>query len=99
MTSRWRTVSPDELFTISSQYKNQGFQKYNIKDFQNEPILDSFLPSELQKVEVDESTSYDIEKILKRRTRKGVKEVLVHWKGWPSKFDTWIPAKDVKDFK
>ena len=89
----------EELFTVSSRYKNQGFQKYNVKDFQNEAIIDSFLPNELQKVEVDKDTTYDIEKILKERKRKGKKEVLVRWKGWPPKFDTWILAKDIDHYK
>ena len=89
----------DELFTVSSRYMSQGFARYNLKDFANDPIADSFLPSELQKVEVDNSTTYAIDKILRKRTRRGVKEVLVHWKGWPSKFDTWIKESEVTDFK
>ena len=89
----------EELFTISSVYFVQGYPRITLKDFNNEPIVDSFLPSELQKVEVSDSTTYDIEKILKRRKRKGQSEVLVRWKGWPPKFDSWIPAKEVKDFQ
>ena len=89
----------EELFTVSSRYKNQGFQKYNVKDFQNEAIIDSFSPNELQKVEVDKNTSYDIEKILKERKKKGKTEVLVRWRGWPPKFDTWISAKDVVHYQ
>ena len=89
----------EELFIITSSYYVQGLPRYTLKDFDNEPLIDSFLPSELQKVEVNDSTTYEIEKILKKRTYKRKKQVLVRWKGWPPKFDSWIDEKEVQDFK
>ena len=88
----------DELFTISSRSLNQGIQKYDVKDFANEPIRDKFSADELQKVTVDRDTQYDIEKILRKRNVRGKTQVLVHWRGWPSKFDSWIEEDQVKDF-
>ena len=43
--------------------------------------------------------TFVIEKVHKRRMRKGVKEVLVSWRGYPSKFMQWIPAEDIKDMQ
>jgi hypothetical protein len=48
----------------------------------------------LSKTETD---SFKIEKIIKRKKINGTKDVLVKWLGWPSKFNSWIPEKDVED--
>ena len=40
-----------------------------------------------------------IEVIRKRTIDKGEQEVLVKWKGWPEKFNTWIPASDLERVK
>ena len=88
----------DELFTVTTRSLNQGIPKYEVKDFANEPIIDKFSSKELQKVIVDGDTQYDIEKIIRKRKRRGKSQVLVHWVGWPSKFDSWIDEARVKDF-
>ena len=38
-----------------------------------------------------------VEKILKKRKRKNITEVLVKWKGWGNKFNSWIPEQDLQD--
>ena len=53
---------------------------------------------ELQAMNVDPSTEYRIEKILKRRVRNKQKEVVVRWLHWPKKYDSWIPETNVKDY-
>ena len=88
----------DELFTITTRTLNQGIPKYEVKDFANDPIIDKFSTHELQKVFVDQDTQYDVDKILRRRKKRGKTQVLVHWVGWPSKFDSWIDEDQVKDF-
>ena len=40
-------------------------------------------------------TSYKVEKILGRKTTKGIKYALVKYKGWPDKFNEWIPAENI----
>ena len=41
---------------------------------------------------------YKIEEILKKRKNKsGQVEVLVRWKGWPSKFNSWIPENQIEN--
>ena len=88
----------DELFTIASRSLNQGIPKYEVKDYHNDPIIDKFSTEELQKVIIDQDTHYDIDKILRKRKKRGKTQVLVHWVGWPSKFDSWIDEDQVKEF-
>lgn len=89
----------DEWFKITTRSLNQGIPKYEVKDFANDPIIDKFSNDELQKVIVDQDTRYDIEKIIRKRKTRGKTQVLVHWVGWPSKFDSWIDESQVKDFQ
>ena len=50
---------------------NQGYQKYEIKNWLNESVEDMFSPSELQKVSINEDTKYAMEKILKQNCESG----------------------------
>lgn len=45
-----------------------------------------FYEQDLQKVNVDDDALFRIDKIVKRKGNK----VLVRWKGWPDKYDTWL---------
>ena len=38
---------------------------------------------------------YCVEKILGHRTRKGQKQVLIKWKGYPNSFNSWEPARNL----
>lgn len=87
----------DETFSISGRNRKQGLAQYTIKDWNNDPISGSFYEAELQRSSLPNDVEYKIEKILKKRTRKGKKEVLVKWEGWHKKFNSWIPEADVKD--
>ena len=85
------------MFTITHRYRMQGVPLYKLKDYGGEEIKGSFYEQELQKVDVDPDQAFKIEKILKRRTRKGKKEVLVKWLRWPDKFNSWEPEANVHD--
>ena len=54
-----------------------------------------FYQSELQKVQ--EPDEYVIDKVLKRRTYRGVKQLLVSWLGYPTSFNTWINADQARN--
>ena len=61
---------------------------YKVEEFDGTPVRGTFYVPDLQKVTVSDDQLWRVEKVLKRR--RG--QVLVHWKGWPSKYDSWIPA-------
>ena len=46
----------------------------------------TFYSQDLQKVTVEDDDLFRINKIVKRKGDK----VLVRWKGWPDKYDTWL---------
>jgi hypothetical protein len=88
-----------EIFNIMDRFHKEGIAKFRLKDWNNDPIEGTFYTQELQKIHVDENTSYKIEKILGRRTRNGQREVKVKWYLWPDKFNSWIPTSDVQDYR
>ena len=62
---------------------------YKVEEFDGTPVKGTFYTEDLQKVTVDDDMLWRIEKVLKRR--RG--QMLVRWKGWPSKYDSWIKAQ------
>ncbi|VDH96060.1 Hypothetical predicted protein [Mytilus galloprovincialis] len=67
--------------------------RFGLGDFNDEEIQGSFYEPELQRTDQD---VYRIEKILRRRTRGGVKEAFVKWKGYPKEFNSWIKQSDLE---
>ena len=56
-----------------------------------ESIKGKFYDQELQKVSKSDDEHFDIDRILKTRKRgDGRVEYLVSWKGYPSKFNSWV---------
>ena len=80
------------MFTVS-EVKNTNPPTYSIKDWKNEQMKGSFYEEELQKTT---QTKYRIEKVLKKRNRNGVKEVLVKWSGYNKEFNSWIPLNNLQ---
>ena len=77
--------------------KTQSPITYKIEDLDGELVSGTFYLQELQLVEKEQI--FEIESIIDRRKRKIgkklVKEIKVHWKGYPSKFDSWILESDL----
>ena len=84
-----------EIFTVSQQIPRDP-PVYKLKDYGQEELSGTFYNEELQKV-IKEDDVYEVEKILKSRGKGKNKEVLVKWLGYPAKFNSWIPASEVKD--
>ena len=87
-----------EIFKIHTRFRREGVPVYTILDWDGDRVEGTFYEPELQAMNVDPSTEYHIEKLLKRRLRNKQKEVLVRWLHWPKKYDSWIPEADVKDY-
>ena len=68
---------------------------YKVVDWYNRPIRGTFSQKELQKVEATDEDIFKIEKVLKYKGQGNKREALVHWLGWPKKFDSWIQASNI----
>ena len=84
-----------EIFTVSQQIPRHP-PVYKLKDYNQEELSGTFYNEELQKV-IKEDDVYEVEKILKKRGKGKNREVYVKWLGYPAKFNSWIPASEVKD--
>ena len=84
-----------EIFVIAEGRMRVGIPVYKLNDWDGEPIKGTFYQAQLQKVTAHEDNSFKIEKILRRRRRKGKTQLLVSWKGWPDKFNQWVDANEV----
>lgn len=89
----------NELFLIKKRSMNQNIAIYTLTDYAGERILGTFYEKELQRVYIDENTTYNIEKVKRTRIKNGRKESLIKWVGWPEKFNSWIPNKDIIKYK
>lgn len=88
----YETNWTEELFVVTECVPRDP-PVYRIRDLLDEPIQGTFYPQELQKVQPKEK--FNVERVLKKRTRKGRVEYQVKFKGYPSKFNQWIPASNL----
>ncbi|CAG2232029.1 unnamed protein product [Mytilus edulis] len=88
-----------EYFKVSKRFKRENQDIYKLKDTLNDDVKGSFYRYEVQKIDQSQKKLYKIETILKTRKVVGKEQVLVKWLGWPSKFNSWILKKSIKDIK
>ncbi|XP_067030741.1 uncharacterized protein [Acropora muricata] len=88
----------EETFTVAQRIA-RGPPVYKLKELDGELIKGTFYETELQKVIEPKDHLFRVEKVLRRRGKGGQAEVLVHWKGWPKKYDSWIPARQLVSLK
>jgi transposase InsO family protein len=84
----------EEHFNVEESNQRPYPRKvYKLRDYSGEPVEGSWYREELQPIS---ENKYYIDKVLKRRkTADGTRELLVKWKGWPSKFNSWISEEDL----
>lgn len=83
---------------IISRSLRLGFKFYKLK-YLNYKVLKGFLYSaEHSKIILDKGHMWQIEKILRRRTKNGVEQVLIQWKKFSSDLDTWLNADEIQPF-
>jgi transposase InsO family protein len=83
-----------ELFVINQRFMTEYIPQYRLKDYAGEEITGTFYQNQLKRAFKQET--YLVEKTIGSRKRGGEKQYLVRWKGWPSKYDTWIREVDFK---
>lgn len=86
----------DEIFKVTRHVKRKP-QIYNLEDENGEKIEGAFYRPEIQKVVRDDDTLFRINKILDHRTIRGIKQVLVEWKGHKKNTRSWIPESELID--
>ena len=67
-----------------------------MKDYDEEELDGTFYEEELQKI-IKEDDVYEVEKILKKEGKGKNEGYFVKWLGYPSKFNSWILASEMKD--
>jgi putative lipase involved disintegration of autophagic bodies len=87
-----------EIFTIASRYRSQNNALYKLNGWDGDPITGTFFAAELQKVQEDPNQEYRIQDIVKKRTRRKKKEVMVKWLHWPKKYNSWILEEDMTQY-
>ena len=78
----------EEVFVVT-HVRRQPVVTYRLSERDGTPIKGTFYEPDVQKVQVSDDSLFRVEKVLKRKGRN----VLVPWKGWPAKYDSWIPAQ------
>ena len=86
----------DEIFIIKTRFRTSP-PTYSLKDFTEEDILGTVYEQEITRVEQSEDPIYKIEKVIKKRRRRGVSEYYVKWLGWGDKFNSWVNSDEVVD--
>lgn len=85
----------DEIYKIFKVIRGKR-NTYKLHDLMNEEIDGSYYEEEIQEVVYNEESIFRIKSILATRNNNGRKESLVEWKGWPAKFNSWIPSRSIK---
>jgi len=81
-----------EIFKIVKVIHTRPRVVYELEDLNGTPIDGQFYSEELTPVRITSGTTYKINKILDKRVRHGIPEVLVGLQGYGPEFETWIPA-------
>ena len=65
---------------------------YKINEWNGTSLRGTFYAQDLQKVTVMDDDLFRVEKIIKRKGDK----VLVRWKGWPDKYNSWVEKRNLR---
>ena len=82
----------DQIFTIEKTIKGDKQIVFRLRDYSGNLIEQRFYPEELQKIK---ENLHRIERIIRTRTRRGVRECLVKWLNYPESYNSWIPETDI----
>ena len=79
----------EEIFTVVERKSTQP-PTFVLADYSGEVLKGTFYPQELQKVTKTDDV-YRVDKKLKRTKNR----VLIKWRGYPNKFNSWVNVKDL----
>ena len=81
-----------EIFRIREVNSNFDPKVYHLEDLEGEPIIGSFYREELIPTVIP--THFDIE-IIRKKKVGGKSKYLVHWVGYPEKYNSWIDEEEI----
>lgn len=85
----------EEIFEIAARLPTVPVT-YELRDLGGEAIKGRFYEPEIQKILKSDAEHFDVDRILKTRKRNGKIQYLVSWKGYPSKFNSWVDELTAK---
>lgn len=86
----------DEIFRIHRVLDWRKPRVYELRDLADEIIDGIFYEQELTRVEKNlREEEFIVDRVIKSRGQGNNKQLLVSWRGYPSKFDSWIPASSL----
>ena len=66
---------------------------YKLKDKSGEELRAKWYPEEIQQIR---DNDYEVERVLNRRTAAdGTRELIVKWRDYPAKYNSWIKEQDL----
>lgn len=84
----------DEVFKVHKVLKNLPTPRYILMEWDGEIIQNgTFWPNELTPFNPLPNQAWKVEKVIRRK--KG--SLLVKWRGWPEKYNSWVSEKDVEN--
>ena len=89
----YKPLWSEEIFTVKRRRPTVPVT-YVLEDDAGEHIQGSFYRSELQKVKRKLEKSYPVDVLQKKQNKNGT-WFLVHYRGWPDKFDEWIRSEQL----
>ena len=95
LDKRYHPLWTDIIYKIDKIYNKLTKPQYLIS-FYGEQLDQKFYPEDLQQVTVDENTFYPIDKVVRYREVNGQTQALVKWKGYPQRYNQWVPVEHLK---
>ncbi|XP_072757016.1 uncharacterized protein [Anoplolepis gracilipes] len=86
----------EEIFRIHRVLDWRKPQVYELSNLAGEVIDGIFYEQELALVKKNlQEEEFIVDRVIKSRGRGDNKQLLVSWRGYPSKFDSWIPVSSL----
>ena len=87
----------EEIFRIHRVLEWRKPHVYELRDLAGEVIDGFFYEQELSPINKNlQEGEFIVDRVIKSRGRGNNKQLLVSWQGYPSKFDSWIPASSLR---
>lgn len=83
----------DAIKKVVHVYKTNPVN-YGLEDENGKRLKERFYQPQLIKVDMDETTTFRVEKVIKTRIRKGQKEFFVKWVNYGDNHNSWVSESD-----